>query len=273
MTDNYLGYAGKHVLVVGAATGMGEAAAQQLKAQGARVSVMDVADINYEADAIIKVDLRDMASVDDAIGQLDGSVDAVFVCAGVADGTPGIMVINFTSQRHLVEALIANGQLGSGGSIVMISSMAGLPWLQNLAAVTSFLDTPDWESAVAWIDSHNDTDNYSFSKMAMSAYVARQAFPLLKQGIRINAIQPGPTDTPLARANADIWLAFGQDYRDAAGVATLTPDQMASTLLFLGSQAASGINGVNLVIDQGQAGAGATDVFESAPIKAMLGIS
>ena len=37
MTDNYLGYAGKHVLVVGAATGMGEAAAQQLKAQGARV--------------------------------------------------------------------------------------------------------------------------------------------------------------------------------------------------------------------------------------------
>ncbi|MCY4563744.1 MAG: SDR family oxidoreductase [Gammaproteobacteria bacterium] len=273
MGDSFLGYEGKHVLVVGAATGMGAAAARQAKAQGAKVTAMDVADIDYDVDAAVRVDLRDRSSVDDAIGQMQGDVQVVFACAGVADGTPDIVLINFTAQRHLVETLIDSRRLGRGGSVVMISSVAGLPWTQNMPAVTEFLDTPDWKAATAWIDAHEGTDNYSFSKMAMSAYVARQAYPLLRQGIRINAIQPGPTDTPLARANADIWLAFGQDYRDAVGVATLTPDEMATTLLFLGSDAASGINGANLLVDQGQVGAGATDAFESHPIKAMLGLA
>ena len=271
--DTFLGYEGRHVVVVGAATGMGAAAAKQARSQGARVTAMDVADIDYTVDAAVRVDLRDRASVDEAIGQLDGDVHTVFACAGVADGTPDIVLINFTSQRHLVEALVDSGRLGRGGSIVMISSVAGLPWQRNLAGVMDFLDAPDWEAATAWIDAHEGTDNYSFSKMAMSAYVARQAFPLLQRGIRINAIQPGPTDTPLARANADIWLAFGQDYRNAAGVQTLTTDEMATTLLFLGSGAASGINGANLLVDQGQVGAGATDAFESLPIKAMLGLA
>ena len=273
MGDTFLGYEGKHVLVVGAATGMGAAAAKQARAQGARVTAMDVAGIDYAADAAVRVDLRNRSSVDEAIARLEGEVHTVFACAGVADGTPDIVLINFTAQRYLIETLIDSGRLGRGASVVMISSVAGLPWPRNMPAVTEFLDTPDWQAATAWIDAHEGTDNYSFSKMAMSAYVARQAFPLLKQGIRINAIQPGPTDTPLARANADIWLAFGQDYRDAAGVATLTPDEMATTLLFLGSDAASGINGANLLVDQGQVGAGATDAFESPPIKAMLGLA
>ncbi len=273
MGDTFLGYEGKHVLVVGAATGMGAATAKQAGAQGARVTAMDVADIDYAVDSAIGVDLRDRSSVDEAIGQVQGDVRAVFACAGVADGTPGIMLINFTAQRHLIETLIASGRLGRGGSVVMISSVAGLPWPQNMPALTEFLDTPDWETATAWIDAHEGTDTYSFSKMAMSAYAARQAFPLLRQGIRINAIQPGPTDTPLARANADIWLAFGQDYRDAAGVATLTTDEMAATLLFLGSDAASGINGANLLVDQGQIGAGATDAFETPAVKMMLGMA
>ncbi len=273
MSDTFLGYEGKHVLVVGAATGMGAAAAKQARAQGARVTAMDVADIDYAVDATIKVDLRSQPSVDAAIAQLQGDVDVALACAGVADGTPDIVLINFTAQRYLVETLIECGRLGRGGSVVMISSVAGLPWPQNLPDVTAFLDAPDWDAATAWIDAHPDQDTYSFSKMAMSAYVARQAFPLLRQGIRINAIQPGPTDTPLARANADIWLAFGQDYRDAAGVATLTPDEMATTLLFLGSDAASGINGANLLVDQGQVGAGATDAFETPAIKMMLGMA
>ncbi|MCZ0944104.1 MAG: SDR family oxidoreductase [Gammaproteobacteria bacterium] len=273
MGDAFLGYAGQHVLVVGAATGMGAAAAKQAMSQGARVTAMDVADIKYDVDAALRVDLRDRSSVDHAIGQIDGEVHTVFACAGVADGTPDIVLINFTSQRHLVEALVDTGRVRQGGAIVMISSVAGLSWHRQLADLTDFLDAPGWEAATAWIDAHAGTDNYAFSKMAMSAYVARRAFSLLQRGIRINAIQPGPTDTPLARANADLWLAFGQDYRDAAGVRILTTDEMAATLLFLGSDAASGINGVNLLVDQGQVGAGATDAFASPPIKAMLGLA
>ena len=114
-----------------------------------------------------------------------------------------------------------------------------------------FLESPDYEAADAWVQAHDGTDSYMFSKQAMNCYVARQAYPLMAQGIRINAICPGPTDTPLARANADMWLGFGQDYREATGIDALTPDQMANTMAFLNSDAASGISGVNLLVDAG----------------------
>lgn len=266
-------YSGKKVLVVGGATGMGAAVAGLSTELGADVTVMDVAEVTYPVSQSIRVDLRDQTSVDAAIESLDGPVDVVFACAGVADGTPGIMLINFIAQRHLIESLVSAGRLRRGGAVVMISSVAGLPWQQNLSNVLEFLDTPDWPSAAGWVEDHEGTDNYSFSKQAVNGYVARQAFPLLKRGIRINAVLPGPTDTPLARANADVWLAFGQDYRDAAQVETLVPDQIASVMTFLGSEAAVGVNGVSLLVDQGQIAAGLTDAFEAPMIKAMLGVS
>ena len=228
MSDDFLGYAGRHALVVGGATGMGAAAAKAARGHGARVTVMDVARPDHAADAFLPVDLRDRASVDNAIARVAAPVHSLFACAGVADGAAGLMLVNFIAQRHLVERLIEGGALGGGASVVMISSLAGLSWTLNLAQVGAFLGTPDWDAAVGWIAAHPGTDNYTFSKQAMSAYVARQAFPLLRRGMRINAIQPGPTDTPLARANPDIWLAFGQDYRDAAGVAHLTAEEMES---------------------------------------------
>ena len=115
--------------------------------------------------------------------------------------------------------------------------------------------TPDWASANDWLAANPDKDNYLFSKQVMNAYVARQAFPLLQKGLRINAIELGPTDTPLARANAEVWLGFAADYNRAASVETLTPDHMANTLAFLCSDAASGMNGESFLVDQGQVNA------------------
>jgi NAD(P)-dependent dehydrogenase (short-subunit alcohol dehydrogenase family) len=265
-------YDGRRALVVGGATGMGAATAKLVQRLGGRVSVMDVADVPYPTDRTIRVDLRDRRSVDAAIGEITQPIDALFACAGVADGTPGLMSINFTSQRHIIETLLEKGLLGSGASVVMISSVAGLPWQQNLTNVTSFLETPDWDSAVDWIRAHAGTDSYSFSKQAINGYVAREAFPLLKRGIRINAVLPGPTDTPLARANADVWLGFGRDYRDAAGVEALSADQIAGPMAFLASDAASGITGTTLLVDLGHVSSGLTGSFPAPMIKAMLGI-
>ena len=73
--------------------------------------------------------------------------------------------------------------------------------------------------------------------------MAREAFPLLKQGIRINAICPGPTDTPLAQANAEMWLGFGADFREEAGIEASTPLEQAYPLVFLCSDAAAAISG------------------------------
>ncbi|CAI7976116.1 Short-chain dehydrogenase/reductase SDR [Frankia sp. Hr75.2] len=112
-----------------------------------------------------------------------------------------------------------------------------------------------------------------WSKRAVCAYVATQAMPLLKQGIRINAICPGPTDTPLARANEERWLGFGTDYRAELGIEAATSLEQAYPLLFLCSDAASAISGITLTADSGYFTAGISDSFPPATpiVKFLLG--
>ena len=246
-------YDGKRCLVVGGATGMGAAAAQTVADLGAEVIVLDYAPVEYPVKESIQVDLRDRAAVDDALAQVGGPVHAVFNAAGVADGTPGLMKINFIAHRHIVDSLIASGALGRGGAVCMISSAAGLGWEAEAETIGDFLTNDTFESAVEWIEREDNVfrDNYMYSKQVMLTYVARASVPLIQKGIRINAICPGATDTPLARANADMWLGFGEDWRQATGLGHGTPEEMGDTMAFLNSDAARGINGVNVIIDGG----------------------
>jgi NAD(P)-dependent dehydrogenase (short-subunit alcohol dehydrogenase family) len=255
-------YDGKRVLVVGGATGMGAAAAQTAAALGAEVIVMDYAPVSYDAARKVTVDLSDRSSIDSATDQIDGPIDAIFSAAGVADG-PKLMRVNFIGHRHLIDRMRAASKLSRGSAICFISSVAGMGWENDLPLLQEFLATPDYESADAWVAAHESEGiiHYGFSKKAINAYVATQAFPLLKEGVRINAICPGPTDTPLARANADLWLTFAQDYRDAAGCQVHTPEQMANTMVFLNSEAASGISGVTLLVDYGHVMSSLTGAF------------
>jgi NAD(P)-dependent dehydrogenase (short-subunit alcohol dehydrogenase family) len=256
-------YDGKRVLVVGGASGMGAAAAELVQDAGADVVVMDFAPVTLKGAQAIKVNLADKASIDAAVDECGGSIDALFSCAGVADGTPGIERINFIGHRHLIDRVLAKGMLPRGSSIGFISSAAGLGWEASLPDLHELLDTPDFDSAVRWIEDHGKAD-YWTSKQAICAYVAREAFPLLKQGIRINAICPGPTDTPLAQANKEMWLGFGADYREAVGVDAATPLEQAYPLVFLCSDAAGAITGQTLITDSGYFSAGMTEAFPDA---------
>src|SRR5438874_7800444 len=100
-------YDGKRALVVGGASGMGAATAELLQDAGAEVVVMDFADVSLPGAKAIHVNLGDKASIDAAVDQIGGPVDAVFSCAGVADGTPNIEKINFIGHRYLIELLMA----------------------------------------------------------------------------------------------------------------------------------------------------------------------
>jgi NAD(P)-dependent dehydrogenase (short-subunit alcohol dehydrogenase family) len=254
---------GKRALVVGGATGMGAASAELLQSAGADVVVMDFADVTLKGATAIHVNLAEKDSIDAAVKQLDGPVDALLSCAGVADGTPGIEKINFIGHRHLIDRLLGDDLLPRGSAIGFISSAAGLGWESNLPRIKEYLATPDFDSAVAWIAANGGAD-YMSSKQAICAYVATQAMPMLKRGIRINATCPGPTDTPLAQANKEMWLGFGADYRSEVGVETATPLEQAYPLVFLCSAAASGINGITMVTDSGYFAAGVTEVFPPA---------
>ncbi len=256
-------YDGKRALVVGGASGMGAAVAELVQDAGAEVVAMDLADITLPGAKAIHVDLGDRASIDAAIDEIGGPVDALFSCAGVADGTPNIEKINFIGHRYLIDRLIENGSLGRGASIGFISSAAGLGWEANLALLNEYLDIVDFDAAAQWAQDHNKAD-YMSSKQAICAYVAREAMGLLRKGIRINGICPGPTDTPLAQANKDMWLGFGADYRAEVGVEAATPLEQAYPLVFLCSDAAAAITGITMITDSGYFSAGVTETFPDA---------
>ena len=264
MDSSAFRYDGKRALVVGGATGMGAATASLVQDLGAEVVVMDYADVTLSGVKAIKVNLADRASIDGAVDECGGPVNALFSCAGVADGTPGIEKINFLGHRHLIDRMVNGGMLTRGSAIAMISSAAGLGWEANLEQVKEYLATPDFDSGAEWIQAHPERADYMFSKQAVCGYVASQAFPLLKKGIRINAILPGPTDTPLARANEELWLGFGKDYRDDTGTEASTPDEQAGPLAFLCSDAARYISGETIVTDVGYVSSGITGTYPNA---------
>src|ERR1700682_2045868 len=115
-------YDGQRVLVVGGATGMGAATAQLALDAGAEVVVMDFAPVTTPGVTPIHLNLADKGSIDTAVDECGGRVDALFACAGVADGTPGIERINFIGHRHLIDRLLAEDLLPRGSAIGFISS-------------------------------------------------------------------------------------------------------------------------------------------------------
>jgi NAD(P)-dependent dehydrogenase (short-subunit alcohol dehydrogenase family) len=261
--EQLLRYDGKRALVVGGATGMGAAAAKAVAGLGAEVVVMDCAPIDVSLGRGIHVDLNDKASIDAGIEHIGGPVHAVFSAAGIADG-PDLMRVNFIGHRHLIDSLLAEDLLPRGSAICFIASVAGMGWERNLELVQEFLATPDFDAADQWVKDReaDGINNYAFAKQAVNAYVAGQGYPMIKKGIRINAICPGPTDTPLARANADSWLSFAQGYRDETGLTVHTPEQQGNTMVFLNSDVASGISGAVLLVDSGHAMASIVGAYE-----------
>lgn len=256
-------YDGKRALVVGGATGMGAAAAALLVDLGADVVVMDHAEVTTAGVTALQVDLRDRASIDAALDRCGGPIHALFSCAGAADGTPGIEKINFIGHRHLIDRALAQDLIPRGGAIGMISSAAGLGWERELPLIDEYLDTPDFDAAVAWIEANGHAD-YLFSKQTLCAYVSRMALPMLQRGLRINAVLPGPTDTPLAQANKEMWLGFGADYREEAGIEAATAEDQAGPLVFLCSDAACAVNGAIFITDAGYVASGLSNSFPPA---------
>jgi aldehyde dehydrogenase (NAD+) len=256
-------FRGKRALVVGGATGMGAGVAEVVRDAGADVVVMDRSKITLTGVKTMSIDLAEKASIDAAVKECGGRIDALFSCAGVADGTPNIEKINFIGHRYMIDRMFAAGMFPKGAAIGFISSAAGMGWEAQLPLLQEFLDIEDFDEAVAWVKKRGKAD-YMWSKQAICAYVARQALPFLKRGVRINATLPGPTDTPLAQANKDRWLGFGADYRKEAGVEVSTSLEQARPLVFLCSDAAAAISGITMITDIGYVSSAIAESFPTA---------
>src|SRR5207244_5375852 len=149
----------------------------------------------------LQIDLKDRSSIDAVVGQIDGPVDALFSVAGLP-GPPfsdlDTVIVNFIGARHLIDSLVPKMQ--SGSAVVCVASNAGLGWQQQLETLLPFVTLPDFDDHLKWCEGNAASIEagmgYPFSKQALNAWVAWRAGALIKDGIRLNVVRPGPTQTP-----------------------------------------------------------------------------
>jgi NAD(P)-dependent dehydrogenase (short-subunit alcohol dehydrogenase family) len=148
--DDVLGYDGATVVVTGAASGMGAAAAQILVDLGAEVTAIDIKPTDVPVAHFLEVDLRDRGAIEDAAAAIGGAVDGLFSCAGLP-GPPfselDTMRVNFVGARHLAEQLVP--KMHAGSSISAISSSAAVGWWDQMETIGPLLATSPRCSYVA----------------------------------------------------------------------------------------------------------------------------
>lgn len=202
---DYFGFAGKTVVVTGASSGMGEAAAKMLIDLGSEVHATgNRKKITYDPAKEYYADFSEKSALDHLISQLPDKIDALFVCQGMSQGVNSdltVQKVNFLSDKYLVEQLAP--RIVENGSITIISSAGGFGWEQNYALCKEVIDCATYEDTLNWYETHkeaySDGKAYTFSKQCLNTYVKYRVYnPLfIDRKIRINAICPGNTLTGL----------------------------------------------------------------------------
>ena len=257
---NILGYENRNVVITGAASGMGQAAAKLLSELGANVYALDIADVSVAVTKAIKVDMKDGASIDAAITELPTEIHALFNCAGVPCppfSAKDAILINFSGLRYLTETLLP--RIVDGGAIASIASTAGMGWKPKLDIVNTILALDNkLETASNWIDEHSKEteDGYGLSKQCIIIYTMTMAKELAQRNIRINCISPSPTasgfmdklkgEGQMPDEVLDLFLPSNGRYA--------TGEEMGEPLVLLNSRLASFVSGVNLPVDFGYCG-------------------
>jgi NAD(P)-dependent dehydrogenase (short-subunit alcohol dehydrogenase family) len=237
-------------VVIGGNSGIGRAAALAYAAEGATVAITgrDPATLAAVAQEIgpgtlaVQADISDPHSNDEVARQLrerHGRVDVLFVNAGVGGFAPVPAVtpqmwdqvhdVNLRGCFFAAQKILP--LMGRGGSIVFTGSIGS-----QLAAPANAV--------------------YAASKAGLRAVARILAVELVGQGIRVNMVSPGPTETPIIYRNP------GMDEKAADALRQMmiantpmkrmgTPEEIARAVLFLSSDEASFITGVDLFVDGG----------------------
>ena len=229
---------GKVAIVTGAASGIGKAAVELFRSEGAKVVGADVGEgADVLADAGSDADVQRLIA--EAL-DIHGKLDVFFANAGISGGLASItqqsaedwaeilrvnLIGPFLAIKHAAPVMRDHG----GGSIVCTASVAGIRAGAGGAA-------------------------YSASKAGVVSLVQNAAQQFAGSNVRINAICPGLIETGMTRMMYDLAREKGQEAR----IGELNPlkrggepIEIAQAALFLASDDASYVNGQALIVDGG----------------------
>jgi NAD(P)-dependent dehydrogenase (short-subunit alcohol dehydrogenase family) len=242
-------FAGKVAVITGGSSGIGLATAKRLVEEGAFVYITGrrqaeldkaVSLIGHSV-AAVQGDVSSLADLDRLYAKVagdKGKIDILFAGAGIVDPQPlaetteesfdKVFAINTRGLAFTVKKALP--LLNDGGAIIVITSIAENKGIPGFTA-------------------------YSATKAAVRSFVRTWTAELKERRIRVNAISPGPIDTPIFDQQAP--TKEGADEVRAQFAAAVPfgrlgrPEEIASTALFLASDEASFIAGVDLPVDGG----------------------
>jgi len=238
---------GKVCVITGTASGIGAESARLFASEGAKVVGVDVTAEGIEGDVAIQADVTDDAQVRkvyERAREKFGRVDVLFNNAGVnppndvdvletdLDAWQQVQDVNVLGVllccRHGIPHLLESG----GGSVINTASFVAL-----LGAATSQI-------------------SYTASKGAVVAMSREMGVQFARRGVRVNALCPGPVDTPLLQE------LFASDQAQAERRLVHVPmgrfaeaREIAQAALFLASDESSYVNAASFLVDGGISGA------------------
>lgn len=240
----------KHVVITGAARGIGYEIAKQFATEGAVVSLLDnnldnlkIAQKSLQVIAndihIYAVDIADRATVNDVVAKLEAmqAIDILINNAGIAMETPFLNIeeaewkkiidVNLTGYFHVSQAVCRAMAVRKQGVVVNMSSKNGL----------------DGEAGYA---------HYNASKGAIVMLTKTMALELAHLGIRVNAVCPGYIQTPMSMEidSPEFTKKFVDRYIPLNRPGKV--EEIAPIFLFLASEESSFITGQVIVADGGQ---------------------
>ncbi|MDW4904220.1 SDR family oxidoreductase [Streptomyces sp. ADMS] len=241
------GLAGLRAVVTGGASGIGLATARALVAQGAAVAVLDLEPGSVSEPLIgFRTDVADDASVRAAMEQAAerlGGLDILVNNAGI--GAQGTVEDNPDEQWHRVLDVNVLGAVRT--------TRAALPHLRR-SAHASVVNT----CSIAATAGLPQRALYSASKGAVLSLTLAMAADHVREGIRVNCVNPGTADTPWVSRLLD--AADDPDAERAALNARqplgrlVTADEVAAAIVYLASPAAASVTGTVLAVDGGMQG-------------------
>lgn len=248
---------GGTVVVSGASSGIGASVAELLRRAAVSVVALDIRPPEVDGIDCVSVDLADPASIDRAVASLPSVIDGLVNAAGLPGSRrdEDVFAVNFLGLRHLTEELLP--KVRPGGAVVHVASTAASQWATRLPLIRSLLATTSFAEGRDWFAVHRPPGvaAYNFSKEAVCVYAMGSAQRAVEQGIRVNAVSPGPVSTPIL---PDFIATMGADRIEwARGLAGRygEPADIAEVIAFLLSDQARWINGTNVVADGGVTGA------------------